>query len=176
MFVLSFGRILFLIMSWMEKKRGLKNNNRGEKMEKIVRELEAIRLKKGMSIEEISESIGMCKATIAGYLHLTAKTSHNWKTIRKIASCIDPDYVVPDRYIKCDICGKEFKAETLATRICSKECKKNRVRLYYEEYKANPRVTKRKTQTSASLNQVSLEADLAGMSYGKYVSMMEGRV
>lgn len=72
---------------------------------------------------------------------------------------------------KCCICGKEFEACQHNHICCSSECR-------YEKTKRDSRTRKRarrKKDKPKSLRELSVEATAHGMSYGKYVAMLEAQ-
>ena len=94
----------------------------------------------------------------------------------------------------CVICGKEFTPTNrggLKKIVCSPECKAQRIRdLNRQNYKLNKeerdhhsadyalrkRIEKQMPKSKAKeLTQLQREAQAAGMSYGQYVAMTEGR-
>lgn len=83
------------------------------------------------------------------------------------------------RIISCRQCGKMFEATKQGMLYCGPDCKavaasERDKRNYYKnkELKNRPRVrTKKKT-----LAELEAEARAAGMHYGAYVAMLEGRI
>ena len=88
---------------------------------------------------------------------------------------------------KCTVCGKAFVVESAKDKLktmCSKECKNARKlenaekyiqaspALYPEEY---ARIRKRKVDAAMRpLTEKAVEADRAGMTYGKYIYSLDG--
>lgn len=96
--------------------------------------------------------------------------------------------------MKCIICGKEFVPKNrggMPRKICSEECKKIRIRElnkknyekridekkeYSKFYQTKKRIEKQMPKSKAKeLTQLQRKAQAAGMSYGQYVAMTEGR-
>lgn len=69
---------------------------------------------------------------------------------------------------KCVICGKEYKSISVRTLTCGKDCR--------NEYRRRKDREKRSAKTcrNSTLDDVLRKAREAGMSYGKYVAMMDG--
>ena len=68
---------------------------------------------------------------------------------------------------KCIICGKSFETICGRALTCGKDCRNayNREKL---------REQREKTHNNGNLNDVLEKARKVGMSYGKYVAMMDG--
>lgn len=80
------------------------------------------------------------------------------------------------KVIKCEICGSEFEAQTISARFCSHSCKLANQRKRYRMRKEGllpPPQYKEKKKVNQELVRLSIEAREHGMSYGKYVAMME---
>ena len=89
----------------------------------------------------------------------------------------------------CDFCGKEYMAHTPRTKYCCEKCAKKakvqqqRGRMYSGTHSAwerqiqnkyeiqDERIKRRKNQQE--LVNIAVEAKALGMSYGKYVAMLE---
>lgn len=92
------------------------------------------------------------------------------------------DYMVPEIKI-CQICEKEFTAIGINKKrmiYCSDECrKKGRNKKSNEYHKANSSSLTRKNvqrrKPALSIGEISKRAREAGMTYGKYVAMMEAQ-
>lgn len=71
---------------------------------------------------------------------------------------------------KCALCNTNFTPKNSNQKYCSSECADFMERKRQAEYKLrhNP-----KTRINKSLNQLANEAINHGMSYGKYVAMLE---
>ena len=69
---------------------------------------------------------------------------------------------------KCVICGKEYKSISVRALTCGKDCR--------NEYRRRKDREKRSAKTcrNSTLDDVFRKAREAGMSYGKYVAMMDG--
>lgn len=69
---------------------------------------------------------------------------------------------------KCVICGKEYKSISVRALTCGKDCR--------NEYRRRKDREKRSAKTcrNSTLDDVLRKAREAGMSYGKYVAMMDG--
>lgn len=69
---------------------------------------------------------------------------------------------------KCVICGKEYKSISVRALTCGKDCR--------NEYRRRKDREKRSVKTcrNSTLDDVLGKAREAGMSYGKYVAMMDG--
>lgn len=67
---------------------------------------------------------------------------------------------------QCIICGKEFETISAAALTCGKQCRNERNKTIHEK-KRNP------TQNNNDISSVLQKARAAGMSYGKYVAMIE---
>ena len=69
---------------------------------------------------------------------------------------------------KCVICGKEYKSISVRALTCGKDCR--------NEYRRRKDREKRSVKTcrNSTLDNVLGKAREAGMSYGKYVAMMDG--
>ena len=76
------------------------------------------------------------------------------------------------KVVKCPICGKEFKQIRGNQIVCSSECRKKRTRQLAKENKKTEKKKRTKT-VRKSLIEIEKEAKEAGMSYGKYVALME---
>ena len=68
---------------------------------------------------------------------------------------------------KCVICGKEYKSISVRALTCGKDCRN----AYNREKRREQR---EKTHSNGNLNDVLEKAREAGLSYGKYVAMMDG--
>ena len=68
---------------------------------------------------------------------------------------------------KCIICGKSFETICGRALTCGKDCRN----AYNREKR---RKKKEKTHNNGNLNDVLEKARKVGMSYGKYVAMMDG--
>lgn len=68
---------------------------------------------------------------------------------------------------KCIICGKSFETICGRALTCGKDCRN----AYNREKRREQR---EKTHSNGNLNDVLEKARKAGMSYGKYVAMMDG--
>ena len=74
------------------------------------------------------------------------------------------------------MCGTEFESTSNGAMYCSKDCKNARQRERYKLRKQGllPPLQKReKKKVNAELVRLSKEAREHGMSYGKYVAMLE---
>jgi hypothetical protein len=69
---------------------------------------------------------------------------------------------------KCVICGKEYKSISVRALTCGKECRNEYHRRKYRKKRSI------KTCRNSTLDDVLGKAREAGVSYGKYVAMMEG--
>lgn len=68
---------------------------------------------------------------------------------------------------KCIICGKSFETICGRALTCGKDCRNT----YNREKRREQR---EKTHSNGNLNDVLEKAREAGVSYGKYVAMMDG--
>ena len=68
---------------------------------------------------------------------------------------------------KCIICGKSFETICGRALTCGKDCRN----AYTREKRREQR---EKTHNNGNLNDVLEKARKVGMSYGKYVAMMDG--
>ena len=74
--------------------------------------------------------------------------------------------------MKCPVCGKEFKQIRGNQIVCSSICRKKRTKEMERKGRTGT-VKKRTKQVRKSLIDIEKEAKEAGMSYGKYVAMIE---
>lgn len=78
----------------------------------------------------------------------------------------------------CVYCGKVFQKKCGSQKCCSRECGKERTKymqmMYEKEHgvKYSERNSVRFKKPDKSVADIDAEAKKAGMSYGKYVSMM----
>ena len=72
----------------------------------------------------------------------------------------------------CPVCGKLFVSESNRRIYCSKTCRDESYRKTVSSDKKNSGKKGRKKKVR-SLSEIATEARNAGMSYGKYVAMME---
>ena len=75
---------------------------------------------------------------------------------------------------KCIICNKTFVANTPNKKCCSNECTKIKNRMNATRYNKEVRGNGKKPKKSLSFTDIAVKAKQAGMSYGKYVAMIEG--
>lgn len=89
----------------------------------------------------------------------------------------------------CQMCGKEFETNAWFKKYCSETCakkaihQKDRERLYQGHPRSRAthylcatdekRAAKERKENQERLRQMAVEARNAGMSYGKYVAMLE---
>lgn len=72
---------------------------------------------------------------------------------------------------ECVMCKKPYKPIKASQLYCTAECRKESVRLRSIEFRAKQKATKKSKKKS--LRTIATEARKAGMSYGKYVAMLE---
>ena len=82
------------------------------------------------------------------------------------------------KYTKqCVVCGAKFGAWNQNQKFCCEPCKRKYTKIKEAEYRENEkkrseeRQAKKKKQ--GELNNISVAAGKAGMSYGQYVAMMK---
>lgn len=150
-----------------------------ENIDEVLSHLDEVRKEKGIQICDIQAATGLSTGTIHAYLGRYEGKYSNQKTAEKLAKYIDPECIVPKIKVKCIFCGREYESDTNKDSFCSKECKRLRInqlsanyRKSYERF--NIPVAKKKVPFK-SLDEVMKEAEAAGMTYGKYVAMMEGK-
>lgn len=79
----------------------------------------------------------------------------------------------------CRICGEEFFPTGRNNVVCQKEeCRRKRKKIDRERYvqKKKDEEIRKKFMGSGSINEISRKARESGMSYGKYVLMMQQKV
>lgn len=72
---------------------------------------------------------------------------------------------------ECAICKKTYIPRRASQLYCSDECRNEQKRISSKKYRANRKRTKNDMKNS--LQTIITEARKAGMSYGKYVAMLE---
>lgn len=86
--------------------------------------------------------------------------------------------------IKCEVCGKVFIAGYSFAKYCSNACKKRghankSIEYHKEHYSSTKNEAKAKTKSAkkkkaATIGELAVEARKHGMTYGKYIAMIEG--
>ena len=61
----------------------------------------------------------------------------------------------------CRHCGKPFEAQSYKNKLCSEECKRERIKLQKQKQKPN---------NNKSIVEISKKAKEMGLSYGEYVA------
>ena len=79
------------------------------------------------------------------------------------------------RNVQCNYCKNYFETTCNNAKYCS-ECRKEVRKNYISEYKKKEKLKKELEKKEVTLADVSRLAREQGMTYGKYVAEMEGRV
>ena len=74
---------------------------------------------------------------------------------------------------RCVVCNKSFVVNTPNKKCCSNECTKIKNRMNSARYNKEIKGNNNKTKKSLSFTDIAVKARQAGMSYGKYVAMLE---
>lgn len=90
---------------------------------------------------------------------------------------MDMDVIHPRKYKKkCAVCGNEFMGWNKKQKFCGEECKrKNELRMgeiYRERARLKTKENKTVQKKKQALNDISMAARNAGMTYGQYVARM----
>ncbi|MBO5068993.1 MAG: hypothetical protein J6C37_01315 [Roseburia sp.] len=73
---------------------------------------------------------------------------------------------------KCSICGKHFITNKSRVVCCSPECQKKRNKEIQNEARRKYVSQKEPKKKKKTLEEISVEARAAGMTYGQYVAQM----
>jgi len=110
------------------------------------------------------------------YLIEKSKTDEQIRRFKPevIAEMVD---IIPSLSVKeCEICGSEFYSQTARQKVCSHECFLERARRTSKKATKKKQDAKEEKKTrKLSLDEKIAKARMLGISYGKYVAIMQAK-